>query len=61
MPQRESILRELEPIATLAGAIPWALRQSPPAEFVQVVVQDEYTHDVIVRVAADLFVVFDTT
>jgi hypothetical protein len=61
MDRSEALLREVEPFATLAPVIAWALRQSPPAEFVQVVVQDEYTHDVVVRVADGLFVVFDTT
>jgi hypothetical protein len=61
MDRGEALLREVKPFATLAQVIPWALRQVPPAEFVQVVVQDEYTHDVIIRVADDLFLVFDTT
>ncbi len=57
----DELLRELAPFATLAGVIPWALARNPAAEFVEVVVQDEFTHDVLVRVAPDLFVVFDTT
>jgi hypothetical protein len=61
MDRGATVLREVEPFATLAQVIPWALRQSPPAEFVQVVIQDEYSHDVVVRLAADLFLVFDTT
>lgn len=61
MDRRDSVRHEVKALATLGQAIPWALAQAPPAEFLQVVVQDEYTHDVIVRVAAGLFVVFDTT
>jgi hypothetical protein len=39
----------------------WALARTPRAEFVNVVARDEFTHDVIVRVTARAFVVFDTT
>ena len=59
--QWDRLARELEAMETLAGVIPWATARTPCAEFVNVVVQDEYTHDVVVRVAPDLFAVFDTT
>jgi DNA-directed RNA polymerase subunit L len=52
---------QLEPLETLGQVLRWALGQSPRAEFVNVVVQDEFTHDVIVRIAADLYAVFDAT
>ena len=55
---RARMVRELEAIETLGQAIRWSVGR---AEFRDVVVQDEYTHDVIVRVATDLFAVFDTT
>jgi hypothetical protein len=58
---RDGLQREVAAYPTLAGVVPWALRQVPPAEFVAVVVQDEFTHDVVVRVAPDLYAVFDTT
>jgi hypothetical protein len=57
----ESILEEVGPIRTLAGALDWALGRTPPAEFVDVIAQDEFTQDVIVRVGPRAFVVFDTT
>jgi len=44
----------------LHEAILLGLRSAPPWEVVDVVVQDEYTHDVIVVTGAG-FVVFDTT
>lgn len=56
-----AVLLELEGLTSLAGVIRWAVGRTPPAEFVDVVVQDEFTHDVVVRVAEDLFFVFDTT
>ncbi len=57
----DDLIRDLEPLRTLAGVVPWALARTPPAEFVEVVVQDEFTHDVIVLIAPDMYVVFDTT
>jgi hypothetical protein len=57
----EEIARQVASMETLGAVIRWATARSPRAEFVNVVVQDEYTHDVVVRVAADLFAVFDTT
>jgi hypothetical protein len=58
---RARIAREIEALETLGQAVRWALARTPRAEFSRVVVQDEYTHDVIVRVDDDLFAVFDTT
>lgn len=58
---RDELLEELAPMPTLASVVPWALRRNPPAEFVEVVVQDEFTHDVVLKIAPDLFAVFDTT
>jgi hypothetical protein len=46
---------------TLADVIRWGLRQEPQRVVVEVVVQDEYTHDVIVPWAEPLHLVYDTT
>ena len=56
-PRQEQVL----PIQSLGQAIRWALARTPRAEFVDVVAQDEFTLDVIVRVTPKSFVVFDTT
>jgi hypothetical protein len=53
--------RDLGRLETLGQVLRWTLAQTPRAEFVHVVVQDEYTHDVIVRIADDLFAAFDAT
>jgi hypothetical protein len=55
------ILAEVEPLQTLAGVLRWVFAQRPPAEVVGVVTQDEFTVDVVVRAATDIFLVFDTT
>jgi hypothetical protein len=58
---RATITAELQALETLGQVIRWALDQSPRAELVDVVVQDEFTHDVVVRVSGDLYAVFDTS
>jgi hypothetical protein len=55
------MLHALEGLETLGQVLRWNLAQRPRAEFVNVVVQDEYTHDVVVRIADDLYAVYATT
>jgi hypothetical protein len=58
---RQRILDEVRDFGSLRQIIEWALRQEPKAEFIAVIVQDEFHHDVIVRVTASLFTVFETS
>lgn len=46
---------------TLEDVIRAGFAQRPPWELLDVIVQDEFTHDVVVRGSADAFLVFDTT
>jgi hypothetical protein len=46
-------------LATLEELLAWC--RAHGAELVDVVVQDEFTHDVIVRQASGAYLVFDTT
>lgn len=47
---------------TLEDVVRWGLSQSPPRMVVDVIVQDEYTHDVVVTLRPpDRFLVYDTT
>ena len=39
----------------------WALKQDPRIAPEDVVVQDEYTHDVLFRTHEDTYLVFDTS
>ncbi|HYO77163.1 MAG TPA: hypothetical protein VE010_11925 [Thermoanaerobaculia bacterium] len=52
---------EAATMQTLEHAFRWALRQQPRVEPLDVVVQDEYTHDVLFRAADGSFLVFDAT
>jgi hypothetical protein len=56
-----SILAEVESCASLHSVLAWARGRTPPAELVTVVTQDEFTNDVVFRVAPGLYVVFDAT
>ena len=55
------VLQEAQRFQSLQEALGWALAKLPPIEIINVVTQDEYTHDVVFRIADDGFLVFDTT
>lgn len=46
---------------TLEDVVRWGLSQAPPRLIERVVVQDEYTHDVVVGYAKGAYLVYDTT
>jgi len=54
------ILNEIEAYRTLEEVMRWALVRKPPAEVAEVITQDEFTHDIVLKAAADVFLVFDT-
>lgn len=59
---QSSVLRtEAVQLATLEQAFRWALQQQPRLEPVDVVIQDEYTHDVLFGAMDGSFLVFDAT
>jgi hypothetical protein len=55
-----ALRRDLAKLSSLADVVRWGLAASPPALVADVVVQDEYTHDVILPWGAH-HLVFDTT
>lgn len=56
----DDLLREARSIPNLDAAFRWARAQSPPFDPLDVIIQDEYTHDVIFG-RGTTFVVFDAT
>jgi hypothetical protein len=46
---------------TLEDVVRWGLAQHPPRLVEAVVVQDEYTHDVVLPWADGVYLVYDTT
>ena len=57
---RSTIERELQPLRSLEQVVRWASSRTPSSEVADVVVQDEYTHDVVIPWAG-VHLVFDTT
>ena len=57
----EQVLQEARAFSTLGTLMAWAFARTPPLHLADVVTQDEFTHDVILKTDADLFLVFDTT
>lgn len=60
-----ALTRELEALVaeqrTLDEVVRWGLSLVPPAIVADVIVQDEYTHDVVMPHPAGVFLVYDTT
>lgn len=52
---------QLPPLRTLEALLTFLRAQDPPRSITDVVTQDEYTHDVVVRWSDAVFLVFDTT
>ena len=50
---------ELPPLRTLEAVLAWL--RAHDRTITDVITQDEYTHDVVVRWAEDVVLVFDTT
>jgi hypothetical protein len=48
-------------LPTLEEVLAWGFAQRPACEVVEVVVQDELTHDVILRASEAQYLCFDTT
>lgn len=53
-------LVEAQRLRTLEDILAWGQAHRPAYDVVDVVVQDEYTHDVVVRAGGE-YLVFDTT
>lgn len=52
---------EIARLATLADVLRWGRNATPPCEIAAVIVQDEYTHDIVVSRGDGRYLVFDTT
>jgi hypothetical protein len=63
LPARDlsALEQELPEQGTLLEVINWGLACRPPALVAEVLAQDEYTHDVVVRWRDGLVLVYDTT
>ncbi len=59
--QRAALAGPIARLSTLAEVILWGLRQRPERVVLDVVVQDEFTHDVVIGWVDALHLVFDST
>lgn len=48
-------------LATLQDVVRWGFAHRPSLDIIEVIVQDEYSHDVLMTGGDGLFLVFDTT
>ena len=51
---------ELDGLSILQEVLRWGFSQSPPSDVASVVIQDEFTHDVVLP-WRHVYLVFDTT
>lgn len=58
---RESIEVLFATQKTLEDVVRWGLAQKPARLVADVVVQDEYTHDVVIQHPSGVFLVYDST
>lgn len=49
----QSLAKQIQFLGTLARVLPWGLAMRPQWTVVDVVIQDEYTHDIILGTDAD--------
>jgi hypothetical protein len=59
--QLEALARLVARHETLQDVVRWGVLYTPPLLIVDIVVQDEFTHDVIVPFRDGLHLVYDTT
>ena len=51
----------VQPLRTLADVLAWARTTVPPSTVVEIITQDEYTHDVVLESSGSPYLAFDTT
>lgn len=56
-----AILNEVEAFRTLDEVLRWALAKTPPAQVADVITQDEFTSDIVIRLEENIYLAFDST
>jgi hypothetical protein len=57
----QSVAAEMAGLGSLERVLNWGRSLTPPRDIEEILTQDEYTHDVVMRYDQELFLVFDTT
>lgn len=55
------LTRDVLPLGSLQQVVRWSFSSKPPRDVAAVVVQDEFSHDVVVPWVDGLVLAFDTT
>lgn len=58
---RSALEMELASLTLLQDVVRWGFTSSPPRDVTEVIVQDEFTHDVVMPWMEGSYLVFDTT
>jgi hypothetical protein len=58
--ENASLSSALAPLSNLEEVLRWAFGRSPPGTVAEVVIQDEFTHDVVLALG-ETWLVFDST
>jgi hypothetical protein len=59
--EHATLMTAIQGLSTLAHVLAWAPIQAPPRSIVEIVTQDEYTHDVVLEASGQPYLAFDTT
>ena len=59
--ERAALAAAVAPLETLADVVAFCAERAPRASIVDVVIQDEFTHDVVVKIGGGRSLVFDAT
>lgn len=59
--EHAGLLADIAPLQTLADVVAFCAARTPRASIAEVVIQDEYTHDVVVALGGGRTLVFDAT
>ena len=60
-PLRATLERELVRFGTLQDVVRWAFSLEPPRDIGEGIVQDEFSHDVVMAWLDGIYLAFDTT
>jgi hypothetical protein len=59
--QRAQLEQHVLPLGSLQELVRWGFALQPPSDVADVIVQDEFCHDVVMRWLEQRWLVFDTT
>lgn len=61
VPLVSHVARAVGGFSMLEEVVRWSFARTPPRDITEVVVQDEFTHDVVIAWDDEIYLVFDAT